>query len=150
MTKPSEEAPISRPFQYSLKSLLVITTVFAVLLGLAKSSPRGIPGLISFMVLLPLFTPFVLHARWLLRNGQTVIGLGIALSGWLILLTWFAIPFVAAVPDAWDACSVIAVGVISLPFWSLHAMAIGTGARRKPLRQLMREHRAAHEEDETG
>ncbi len=138
MTKSPEEPAPPKPFQYSLRSLFVITTVLAVLLGLAKMFPHQvIPALVAFVIFLLYF--FV--ARRLLLNGQRAVGIAAAITASLILLTWCKITFLVDKPVEWDVCGLMSVGVFSSPIWLFYVVFLTTRARKKRLRQVLRDRR---------
>ena len=80
----SNDTPAKRkPFQFGLGTLLALTTIAAIFLGLARFAHR--PG-VGFVLALILFLPFFFFTRWFLRDGQRVARLGCFLSALIFCL----------------------------------------------------------------
>ncbi len=87
--KPAESK--LRWYQYRLRTLLAVVTLFAVLCSLAKCIGLGAVVAVTVMVGIAasVFLPFYLSGQWLIRNGRRLAGLGYIVSAALM-----AFPFV--------------------------------------------------------
>ncbi len=155
MTEPKEEAAERKPFQYSLRSLFVVTTIAAVLLGLAKMYPR--PAFVSFIALL-VFLPFFVCGGWLIRNDERLAGIGCLGSGLLMVLPlgYWGCTFLAEEGPTSDLTTVLCllsgVMIISLPMWlaALFSFTIRDRHRKRLLRRSKDDHDDVPPADEVG
>jgi hypothetical protein len=158
MTQPQQSNPEGpetqtgrKPFQFGLGSLFVVTTISAVLLGVAKMYPRwGISSLIAYVVFLPAF--FV--GRSLLKDGQRVSGLGCMAGVLTVLIPGIAISVIFNDPEGGEMgqaggslCLLTAFGLITATIW-LVAFSLTMAAREAPLRQAEHDRGDAPPEDE--
>jgi hypothetical protein len=119
MSEPIENRDKRKPFQYSLRSLLIVTTGVALLLGLIKWQPVIGP---IVLIALVLAAPAVIVARSRSDIGQIVVGIGIFVCVLLIAVPFYAFPDDVLFGRGWF-CLIVALGVIGLPAW-MSAMII--------------------------
>ena len=156
MPEPQEEAGERKPFQFSLRSLFVVTTVVALWLGLAKMYPR--PAFVSFVALL-VFLPF--FSLW----GMAYTQRRKANRDWLhwdagllmvLPLGYWGCTFLAEEGPTSDLTTVLCllsgVMIISLPMWlaALFSFTIRDRPRKRLLRRSKDDHDDVPPADEVG
>ncbi len=98
MPEPREQTEKRKPFQYSLRSLFVVTTLLAVWLGLWKLSP--LLGVAFFAV--PFFSLpsllFYFRGRWLMRNGWPRAGIACLANGLVVAIIPILVSGLVQVP----------------------------------------------------
>jgi hypothetical protein len=103
MAESPETSPLRGRFQFGLRSLLIVMTVWAMWLGLATWSPGA--AVMVAIVAVYLFAVFVV--RWLSKDGVTRLRLGCLASGLSILAAFI---MVGAAPERsreWYGCAVL-------------------------------------------
>jgi len=89
-----------KPFQFSLLSLLILTTVWAVLLSFVKTFPNAAAHIAQFVLLLAepwlfgLGSLLVLHAALFFPDRTRIIRVYARLAGLLCIITGFGLLFV--------------------------------------------------------
>jgi hypothetical protein len=104
-----------KPFQYSLWSLLVITTLAALVLGIAKWANWD-PQIGGFLLIVSVVVlPIPIVMRW--RHGTAQIAVAVGMFTCMLLI---AVPLFLFNLDALaggSLCFLIALGIAGLPVW---------------------------------
>jgi hypothetical protein len=148
MNESSRKPDQPNPFQYSLRSLLVVTTVLALLLGLAKWNPTIAPYLLLALVTVP---AVYIVARWRYGPSQIAIAIGMFICVLMIILPWFTFPLDSMPAGGWF-CYLVSVGVIGLSVWIGALLIVFAGRNdrldRRPWRSTRRRDADENEEGE--